>query len=258
MEQFLAIPPDTGNQAFLREVDEEYRREQLQHFWRRWGLWLVAGVVAVLIGVGIWFFILHSNQQAAERHGEQYAAALTAISNSELDKANRELASLRESDKGSYGALARMAEALLLLNRDKTAQAAAKFGEIANDDNLPLPMRQLALVRQTLAEYDRLQPAQVIQRLGAIAVPGNPYFGTAGEMVAAAYMKQGKTREAAALYSRIGQTETVPESLRQRATQMAATLGAAPATPARATGATPTPTNSPSATAGQDEEGNHQ
>ena len=41
-----STPPD--NEAFLREVDDELRRDELQSFWKRWGRWLVGGIIAAL------------------------------------------------------------------------------------------------------------------------------------------------------------------------------------------------------------------
>ena len=81
-------------------------------------------------------------------------------------------------------------------------------------------------LRQTTIEYDTLKPEVVIDRLKAIAVPTSPWFGTAGEMVAAAYLKQGKRAEAGKLYGQVAQGgDNVPETIRQRAVQLAGVLG---------------------------------
>jgi hypothetical protein len=46
-EHSLALPPKT-DQAFLREVDEELRRDKLAGFWTNWGIWVGVAVVAAL------------------------------------------------------------------------------------------------------------------------------------------------------------------------------------------------------------------
>jgi len=50
----LALPPDTQNEAFLREVDENLRRDQLETFAKRYGTWIIGAVVLFLIAVGAW------------------------------------------------------------------------------------------------------------------------------------------------------------------------------------------------------------
>ena len=103
--------------------------------------------------------------------------------------------------------------------------AAAKFAEVVGDKAFAQPYRDLALVRQTQVEFDTLKPDAVIARLKDLAVPGSAWFGTAGEMVAAAKLKLGQRTEAAKLYSQIAQGgDNVPESIRQRAVQLAGVL----------------------------------
>ena len=93
------------------------------------------------------------------------------------------------------------------------------------------PFRDMALVRQTAVEYDSLQPQQVIDRLRGLADKGSPWLGSAGEMVAVAYLRQNKLKQAGQTFALVAQTDGVPESLRARAVQMAGSLGvdAAPA-----------------------------
>ncbi|WP_431470947.1 tetratricopeptide repeat protein [Sphingosinithalassobacter sp. LHW66-3] len=220
----MATPPPE-NQAFLREVDEEYRRDQLVRFWRRWGRWLVAGVVVVLLGLALWLYLSHRDTRSAELQGERFDTALHDLAEDKVDSAQAVFTELSESDRAGYAAMSRFSEANIALANDNLAEAAATFGAIANDESLPEPFRNLALVRQTLAEYEQMEPAAVIERLGPLANPDSPFFGTAGEMVAAAYLKQGKRQEAGELYGQIARTESVPSSVRQRAVQIAGVLG---------------------------------
>jgi hypothetical protein len=65
----------------------------------------------------------------------------------------------------------------------------------------------------------------VIARLKPLAVPGNAWFGPAGEMVAMAYLDQGKSAEAGALFGAIAKDKDTPDTLKARARQMAGLLG---------------------------------
>jgi hypothetical protein len=70
-----------------------------------------------------------------------------------------------------------------------------------------------------------MKPEDVIARLQPFVKPGEPWFGTAGEMTAVALMKQGKSRDAGNLFAAIARDKHAPESLRARAVQIASTLG---------------------------------
>jgi hypothetical protein len=65
----------------------------------------------------------------------------------------------------------------------------------------------------------------VIARLKPLAKPGNPWFGSAGELVAMAYLKEGKKDLAGPLFAAIAKDEDAPKSMRSRARQMAGVLG---------------------------------
>ena len=86
-------------------------------------------------------------------------------------------------------------------------------------------MRDLAKVREIAVRYDTMKSADIIAALKPLAVPGNPYFGSAGEMVAHAYLDQGKRAEAGALFAQIAKDDQVPETMKSRARQMAGVLG---------------------------------
>jgi hypothetical protein len=96
---------------------------------------------------------------------------------------------------------------------------------MAADSSLDQPYRDLALIRQTTIEFDALKPQQVVDRLKPLAVEGAPWFGSAGELVAIAYMKMRKPELAGPMFAAMAKDENVPQSIRSRARQMAGLLG---------------------------------
>ena len=65
----------------------------------------------------------------------------------------------------------------------------------------------------------------MIDRLKPLAVPGNPWFGSAGELVGMAYLKQNNTALAGPLFAAIARDKDAPETLRNRVRQLAGLLG---------------------------------
>jgi hypothetical protein len=70
-----------------------------------------------------------------------------------------------------------------------------------------------------------MEPARVIEMLKPLATPGGPWFGSAGELVGMAYLKQDREDLAGPLFAEIAKDDDVPESLRSRARQLAGVLG---------------------------------
>ena len=230
----MASTPPT-NEAFLREVDDELRRDQIVDFWRRWGRWLIGAIVAGLALFGGFLYWQHRREVAAGVEGEQLTAAYDSLAAQQFGPANDKLAALAGSGRDGYRAMAVFAQADLLLQQKNDATAAAKFAGLANDAALAKPIRDLALIRQTAAEYDKLKPAVVVERLRPLAVVGSPWLGSAGELLAAAYIVEGRRDLAATLFGQIAQNDDVPSTLRQRAVQMAGVMNAGTA----ASGAAP-------------------
>jgi hypothetical protein len=223
----LALPPSgTTDEAFLREVDEEYRRDQMMSIGRRYGRVLVGVVVVALLALAGWLYYQNHSTGVAGKRGEEYDAALQFLQQNQPGQALPALDKVAQGKNDGYAALARISEGNLMLERNDAKGAAAKFAAVVNDASIDQPYRDLALVRQTAAEFDTLKPEVVIQRLGTLANPDSPWFGTAGEMVGAAYVKAGNRAAAGKLFAQIAQGgDTVPESIRQRAVQLAGVLG---------------------------------
>ena len=221
----MASTPPT-QEAFLREVDEELRRDELQSLWKRFGRLIIGGIVLILAAWGGWLYWQDRETKAAGLEGEQLSQALDDLQSGNPDAALAKLGPLAESKQVGYRASAKMAQAAVAMERNDLAGAAKMFGEVATDTSIPQPWRDLALVRQTAAEFDAVKPELIVARLRPLAAKGNPWFGSAGEMVAAAYLKMGKPELAGKMFADIGKDENVPETIRSRAVQMAGSLGA--------------------------------
>lgn len=224
MESPLALSPQS-NEAFMREVDEELRKDQALHIWQNYGRWIIAAVVAGLLAFGGWLYWQSHSESQRAAEGDTLAAAYKALGENKPQVAEESLKQLAESGTAGFSASARFTQATLLLQKNDIKGAAALLGAIAADPDVPQAFRDLALIRQTMAEYDAIKPEVVIARLSPLAVKDNPWYGSAGELVAAAYLRQGKKTEAGKLYGALSKDESVPRSIRQRTVQMAGLLG---------------------------------
>jgi hypothetical protein len=214
----LAVTPKT-DEAFLREVDEELRRDQIVDVWTQHGRLIVGAIVAALLifaAVLGWRYWSHSK---AEAQAVKLQTAYDSITANKSADARAALAELAASGAPGYSAVARLTQANQLFNAGKTKEAAAQFGSVAGDTNVGKPIRDYALVRQTNIEFDTLAPQVIIDRMKPLAVKESAWLGSAGEMVAMAYLRLNKPNEARSMFKTIAETDSVPESIRQRAVQ---------------------------------------
>ena len=219
----MALTPQNQD-AFFREVDDELRRDQAATFWRRHGRTVVIGVVLLLIVLAAAMLWQRSRAQAAARASEALTAGLDAISQRDAKGAAAALDPLASGGRKPYDALARLAFAAASAGRREPGAAAA-FARVADDAAAPEPLRQAALIRRVSLDFDRMAPADVIAKLKPLAVPGGPWFGTAGELTALAELKLGRSAEAARLFAAVAHDDQAPESIRGRTVRMAASLG---------------------------------
>jgi len=216
-------------QVFLREVDDALREDDALQLFRRYGL--PAGV-AILVGLaGLAGWMVWTNHVAAEagQKGEALALALDQVDAGRYDPAKASLDAVAAQGGPGYTAAARLVEGGIALDRKKPDDAARAFAAIAADPHAPQAYRDLATVREVAVKFDTMAPQQVIDRLKPLAVPGGPWFGSAGELVAVAELKLGRKADAGALFAAMAKDTGVPSSLRSRAGQLAAELGVYPA-----------------------------
>ena len=220
----MAVSPST-NEEFIREVDDELRREQALTIWKRYGRWIIAAVIGglALFAGYLWWQNDRATKLGVE--GEQLSTTLDDLSAGRGDAIKPQLATLAASKAAGISVAARLTQADMMLDKGDVKGAAAGFAAIAADSNLDQPYRDLALIRQTAAEFDTMKPEAVIARLKPLAAQGNPWFGSAGEMVGISYMKLGKNDLAGGIFGAIAKDEAVPGTIRQRVVQLAGILG---------------------------------
>ena len=224
-EEKRARQEAAAEEVLLREVDDAVRQDQLSSFATNYGKPLIAAIVLGLAGFA-GYLVWDGQQEAAkERDSEALVAALDQIEAGNLGTGSAALEPLIADGNPGARTAARMLKAGIELEQGNAKEAGELFAAVAADENAPQAMRDIATIRFVATTYDTMKPADVIARLQPLAVPGKPFFGSAGELVAMAYLDLNKTREAGAMFASIAKDESVPDGLRSRSRQMAGLYG---------------------------------
>jgi len=217
--------PSREDEILMREIDEAVRQDDTVQFFQKYGVALGGAVALIIVGMfGYWWWD-RTSEAALEAQSETVISALDSVEATDFAGAEEKVAEL--VDNGSIGArtVARFLQAGAALEQGEDARAVELYASVVADSEAPQALRDLALIREVSTNFDDREPADIIAKLEGLAVPGNAYFGSAGELVAIAHMEAGNRSEAGALFSAIAQDETIPDTLRNRARQMAGLLG---------------------------------
>lgn len=219
---------DTGvDRAFVsdifREIDEELRRDNLLKLWSRYGRYIIAVAVAVLVIAG--GIVAWRDHQASERRAQstRYASALALVGEGKDGDAAKVFAAVAQ-EGGGYGVLASFEEAELLAKSGDRKGAVAAYDRIAADNGVDPTFRELAALLSTMHGMPESDPQSIIGRLAPMTAVGNPWRPTATELTAAARLKSGDKKAALELYKQLADDLAAPQNLRVRAAELAAAL----------------------------------
>lgn len=212
--------------VFRREVDEAVRQDSLSVFFRRFGKPLLVLAVLAMAAFGGWAWWHHKTTTEAEAAAVELTLAIDDLQSGKVDEAAAKSGPLAADDKpGAIRVSAQFIAALAALQSGDEAAAAKLFDTVADNAENPAPLRDLARIRSVGLRYDTMKPQEVIDRLKPLAVPGEPFFASAGELVAMAYVEQGKPELGGPMFAEIARDENAPDTLRARARQIAGLLG---------------------------------
>lgn len=221
----LAERKAAEDNALLREVDEAVLHDQMMGAAKRFGIPLASAVAAGLLAFGGYLWWHEHREAGLEANSEELVRAIDNLDAGHFDAADKALVPIAEDGTPGAMAAAKLMRAGIALHQGKKDEALKLYSEVAGGKDVPAPYRDIATIRSVAADFDAMKPDDVVAKLKPLAVPGNPWFGSAGELVGAAYLKQGKNDLAGPLFAAIAKDEDVPETLRSRARQLAGLLG---------------------------------
>ena len=218
--------PSREDEVLIREIDEAVREDALLEFMRKHGVKVLIAVLALVAVLGGYMIWHHYRERGLETQSETVVAALDLAEQNDFKSASEKVAGLL-GDDASPGAraAARFIQAAAALEASDKAKASGLYKQIAADPTTPPALKDLARVREVSINYDTMKPADVIAQFKDLATPGNPFFGSAGELVAMAHLEAGNRAEAGKLFAAMSKDESLPETLRSRARQMAGLMG---------------------------------
>ena len=208
----------------FREIDEELQQERAAKLWQRYGGWLIAVAVGVVLAVaGNVFWTRYSADLQAER-GDRYEAAAALVASGDARQGAEAFAALADDVGGGYATLARLRQASALVDAGDPDAAVAVFQSVAAEAEAPYG--DLARVWSVRLQIGKADASALIAELAPALADGSPWRPLAMETEAAIHLQAGDTGRAAELYKALADDAATPSRLRARAAEMVRALGA--------------------------------
>lgn len=207
---------------FIQEIDEEYRQEQLQKWWKKYGDYVIAGVSVLVILVAGWKLWQHYQQQQRLKASSQYEAAVQISAAGQNDIAAQSFALIAKKAPSGYAYVADLSRADELLASGRTNDAVGIYMKLA--DNNKEGLGDVARMRAAWAQADKLSTDELKKLVAPLNDGKSQWRFMAQELLAYRAFKDGRVPDALASYKALGAADKAPAALRQRAQAMATFL----------------------------------
>jgi hypothetical protein len=209
----------------FQEVDEEVRREQLKKLWERYGGYLIAACIAVVIGIGAWRGYEWWQAKQAAQSGAAFEQAVTLAETGKHQEAAAAFAKLSADGTSGYRVLARLREAAELATSDRKAAVGA-YDAITTDNRVGQVIQDLASVRAGLLLVDSASYAEILRRLEPAAGADRAFRHSAREILALSAWKAGDMSAARRWTETIMGDPQTPPGQRSRAEMLSELIAA--------------------------------
>ncbi len=201
---------------FMREVDQDYRRERTMRFLSRYQILIAIVVIAIVGGAGGWRYAAERRVAAAEADNSRLAVAETEARDGVADAARKGFSALVGDGVAGYPLLAGMREAEELAATDPEG-AAKRLDAIALGEGGSQAMRDAARYRGAVLRVDREDPKAFEGQYGRFAVDTFAFHAGMRELLALTALKRGEVAVAQRYLGEIAIDGTAPAQLRNRA-----------------------------------------
>lgn len=209
----------------FEEIDAELDREKMEAVWRRYGPYIVAAAVFVVLvtaAISTWRGYHSEHNQAAT------AGLMTIIDKANASRAEevQALADFAQKNPGTtQGILAQLYNAAAVAKEGDNTKAVAIYDSVAHDAKAETVFRQFADLMAVEIQMDSADPGALRTRLKPLWVDGAPWRATALNFEGHLALKAGDKAGARQAFSLLAHDGSVPAHLSEDAAEMLRYLG---------------------------------
>lgn len=207
--------------AFIMEVDDEVKNDNLKAFWKKYGLFVVLFVILVLSITVSFETIKNWRENQFRKQTDTYIAANLNQSPQEMMTALEKIAA---GNHGIYSEIARIQISDLLFEQGKTDDALKMLQAIVDNDELNPRIRNLAAIKLAAQKVDTAPFVEIETLLKPVIAADDSWTPIAKEYLAISAIQSGDLQTARNLYSELLQDPKISDEFRNRVQDMLTTL----------------------------------
>lgn len=207
--------------AFLKEIAEDCKNDQLKSLWNQYGLVIILLVAAALTAAVSFETFKSWRARRNQELSNAYAVAVSLQNQGRLDESMSILQNLAETNRGIYGDIARLQIANIYFEQGKTPEATELLQQLAADDDVNPQMRDIASIKLASYKLDTDAPSEEIAgMLMPLTKDGSSWSNIAHELLAMLAIRDGNINQAKTEYEAVINSGNVQDSLKARAQDM--------------------------------------
>lgn len=220
-----------SDDTIFREVDEAVRQDQLKKLWERYGVFVVAAALLIVVAVAGYKGWIYWRAQQASEAGARFSGALQLAEEGKAEEARAAFEALAASGPAGYRILARFQLAAAEAASGDKARAVAAYDELAADSSVEAILRDYARIRAAMLRVDDADMQEMQRRIGGLAVDNNPWRNAAHELLGLVAYRLGDEAAAETHFNSILSDAAASPGIRRRAEMMLALIVKADAAP---------------------------
>jgi len=213
-----------SEEEFIREVNEDMRHKQLMTIWKKYGVYIIIFLVAVLLFVVSRVVLKNYNEDHYRDVANQYGKVEQNIAANNMDVALRELGKLSTTDVGGYKILVAFETAKIQLEKGNRQKAIDALDKLAHTSGVDKIYRDLANFKAAMIAVDTASYDDMRVRLAPLMITGNPWEYMAKELLAMSALTAGRSAEAKSILTEIEQDLEAPEDVKTRAKEFSSVI----------------------------------
>lgn len=210
---------------FVREVDEAVRQDRWATLWKRYGAFLIGGVLAIVLGAGGGMAWREYQRSARLSEADQYAAAVQLLQQNQPAEAAEAFALLADDADSGYAVLARLRAAEARALAGEREAKLETLQQLAQDDDLTPMYRDLSRLLAAQLQLDQGEAEAVAGELDELTGADQPWNHVALELKALVQMRTGDHTAARRTLTGLASDPATPVNLARRSAELLTALG---------------------------------
>ena len=205
----------------FREVEEDYRQEQLLDFWKRHARSLVILLVLILLAAVVLAIYKDWREHQKQDQTATLSSAIEAVQAKTPAEGITALNDAAQKTTGHQRIAARLKMGQLLAQTGDMAGALAAYEAVEKDGSANRAETGLAEISTLELQIDSADPAVLAPQLAKLAGDKSPWRFTARELQGLLAIRQNNTAEAHKIFAALAADSTAPDGIQSRATSLA-------------------------------------